>query len=89
MLPLQVMLSLQQFVKDAPEDELGTLPPIFWACISMLHTQNVHLFRRVVLLFSALLCRLDLATEAVQRLLLKSLPQVRPNPSFWGFGGRV
>lgn len=58
-------------------EELSATPPLFWACISMLHSNNVHLFGRCVHLFSALLKRLDVTSAGVQQLLLANLPQAR------------
>eukprot|EP00854_Cymbomonas_tetramitiformis_P004902 gene4902-5983_t len=72
---LEVMLTLRHIAMTLAEEKLILYPQLLWAAIALLHTPLVHLYLEGVHLLALVLRRWNLASSAVDTVLLATRPQ--------------
>ncbi|KAK4740478.1 hypothetical protein SAY87_032410 [Trapa incisa] len=72
---MEILLTLQVMVENMEPEKLILYPQLFWGCVAMMHTDFVHVYCRVLQLFSCVIDRLSFCDGTTENVLLSSMPR--------------
>lgn len=72
---MEILMTLQVMVENMESEKVILYPQLFWGCVAMMHTDFVHVYQQVLVLFARVINRLQFRDRTTELVLLSSMPR--------------